>query len=76
MVGTIQQRLYLRGLPPNTSFRITALNLLPPSPAEQWRATLYDVGDRPRVAPFFVNPNVNSGFIGVVKLYGAHPFPV
>ena len=32
MVGTIQQKLYIRGVPPGMGFRVTALNLLPPSP--------------------------------------------
>ncbi|KAG6844872.1 hypothetical protein H0H87_002817 [Tephrocybe sp. NHM501043] len=75
MVGTIQQKLYIRGVPSGLSFRVTALNLLPPTPAKEWRATLYDSSERQRIAPFVVNPNVNSGYMGVVKLYGAHAFP-
>ncbi|KAG6900557.1 hypothetical protein C0993_008711 [Termitomyces sp. T159_Od127] len=76
MVGTIQQKLYIRAIPPGMGFRVTALNLLPPSPAEEWRATLYDSAERERHAPFFVDPNVEGGYLGVVKMYGAHAFPI
>lgn len=80
MVGTIKQQLYISGLPAGMQLRVTALNLLPPDPAKEWRATLYTSAGtymraRNQVAPFIVDPKVNGGHIGEVKMYGAHAFP-
>ncbi|KAJ7693317.1 hypothetical protein B0H17DRAFT_1199841 [Mycena rosella] len=45
-----------------------SLKLLPPDPPKEWRAILYK-------APFIIDPKVNGGFVGEVKMYGSHPFP-
>jgi hypothetical protein len=98
MVGTIKQQLYISGVPKGMTFRVTALNLLPPDPPKEWRAILYTAAGAERVsylcqifvkwsiywsylhtdhqkAPFTVDPSVNGGHIGEVKMYGAHAFP-
>ncbi|KAF9041881.1 hypothetical protein BDZ89DRAFT_1128578 [Hymenopellis radicata] len=40
-----------------------------------WRATLYDSAGNERFAPFTIDPSVNQGYVGEVKMYGAHAFP-
>ncbi|KAF8800964.1 hypothetical protein BYT27DRAFT_7148168 [Phlegmacium glaucopus] len=75
MVGTIKQQLYISGVPKGMTFRVTALNLLPPDPPKEWRATLYTAAGVERKAPFTVDPSVNGGHMGEVKMYGAHAFP-
>ncbi|KAF3182047.1 hypothetical protein TWF225_006542 [Orbilia oligospora] len=75
MVGTIKQQLYISGIPQGLTMTVTALNLLPPDPPKEWRATLYDRSGRERKAPFVIGPNIDGGHIGEVKMYGAHAFP-
>ncbi|KAF9013844.1 hypothetical protein BDZ89DRAFT_457046 [Hymenopellis radicata] len=75
MVGTIKQQLYVTGIPKGLTMTVTALNLLPPDPPKDWRATLYDSAERERFAPFTIDPSVNQGYVGEVKMYGAHAFP-
>jgi len=75
MVGTVKQQLYITGIPKGMRMRITALNLLPPDPAKEWRATLYGAGERQLYAPFDFDPSVGNGWLGEVKMYGAHAFP-
>jgi hypothetical protein len=50
MVGTIKQQLYISGLPQGMTLRVTALNLLPPDPPKEWRATLYTASGTERVS--------------------------
>ena len=50
MVGTIKQQLYISGLPKGMTLRVTALNLLPPDPPKEWRATLYTAAGVERVS--------------------------
>ena len=50
MVGTIKQQLYISGVPEGLTMTVTALNLLPPDPPKEWRATLYDRSGRERVS--------------------------
>lgn len=52
MVGTVKQRIYVTAIPKGMSMRITALNLLPPVPPMEWRATLYDGFDTERVGAY------------------------
>lgn len=75
MVGTIKQQLYISGLPKGMTMKVTALNLLPPDPPKEWRATLYTAAGVQRKAPFTVDPSVNGGHVGEVKMFGAHAFP-
>ncbi|KAF8987504.1 hypothetical protein BDZ89DRAFT_1202401 [Hymenopellis radicata] len=62
MVGTIKQQLYVTGIPKGLTMT-------------EWRATLYDSAERERFAPFTIDPSVNQGYVGEVKMYGAHAFP-
>ncbi|TBU24727.1 hypothetical protein BD311DRAFT_741646 [Dichomitus squalens] len=75
MVGTVKQKLYIRSVPPGMTLTITELNTLPPNPPEEWRAALY-VNDSQVQAPIVVDPSRDSGYIGEVKMYGTHPFPI
>lgn len=48
--STLSSRSYIsRSLPPGIEFRVTALNMLQPQPAEGWQATLYDYAEWERV---------------------------
>ncbi|KAG9218439.1 hypothetical protein CCMSSC00406_0007960 [Pleurotus cornucopiae] len=76
MVGTVKQKLFVKAVPNGLTMMVITLNLLPPDPKEQWRADLYDKSEIRRHAPFVINPNVNKGYIGKVKMYGVHSFPV
>ena len=53
MVGTIKQQLYISGVPEGLTMTVTALNLLPPDPPKEWRATLYDRSGRERVSHYY-----------------------
>lgn len=76
MVGTIKQQLYISGLPTGTTLKVTALNLLPPDPAKEWRATLYTASGAERVS-HLSSASKDKMYIGLTCMWTIrkHPSP-
>ncbi|KAG9092013.1 hypothetical protein FRC07_011741 [Ceratobasidium sp. 392] len=75
MVGTVKQKIFIKGIPPGMTMTVTNLILLPPNPPKQWRANLVDRSGKDMRAPFVIQTSVDDGYVGEVVMYGAHPFP-
>ncbi|KAF3232309.1 hypothetical protein TWF191_000081 [Orbilia oligospora] len=70
MVGTIKQQLYISGIPQGLTMTVTALNLLPPDPPKEWRATLYDRSGRERMYGAHAFPSLGARLEILWKLEG------